>query len=347
MHFLRVTSPHVPLPNAVQGVMLQVILALIPGVLAMVWYFGPGVLINMGLASLTALACEAAALRLRGREAKPAIADLSALLTAILLAIALPPLLPWWLTMLGTAFAILIAKQLYGGLGYNPFNPAMAGYVLLLISYPVQMTSWLPPSMLNAHPLSLGQTLEAIFLGLLPQGLGWDAVTSATPLDSMRVGLGLGKMIPEIRQSPLWGDFGGRGWEWVGNWFLLGGLWLLYRRVITWHIPVAMLGVLLCMAGIFWMLDPFRHPFPAFHLFSGGAILGAFFIATDPVTASTTPRGKLIFGAGIGLLVFVIRSWGGYPDAVAFAVLLMNMTAPTIDYLTQPRIFGQREPPHD
>ena len=159
----------------------------------------------------------------------------------------------------------------------------------------------------------------------------------------MRTELSQNRMIEEIRQSPLWGDFGGRGWEWIGNWFLLGGLFLLWRRVINWRIPVAMLGTLLLVAGLFWAIDPDRHPFPAFHLFSGGAILGAFFIATDPVSGSTTPRGQLIFGALIGFLVFVIRTWGGYPDAVAFAVLLMNMAAPTIDYYTQPRIFGQRE----
>jgi electron transport complex protein RnfD len=127
----------------------------------------------------------------------------------------------------------------------------------------------------------------------------------------------------------------------VGNWFLVGGLYLLYKRIITWHIPVSMLASLLVLAGLAWMFDPQTHPFPAFHLFSGAAILGAFFIATDPVSASTTRRGQLIYGALIGALVFAIRSWGGYPDAVAFAVLLLNIAAPTIDYYTQPRVFGQ------
>ncbi len=138
----------------------------------------------------------------------------------------------------------------------------------------------------------------------------------------------------------MWGDFGGRGWEWVGNWFLLGGLYLLWRRIISWHIPVSLLLGLLLSSGLFWMLDPQAYPFPAFHMFSGGAILGAFFIATDPVTACTTRKGQLIYGAAIGFLIFVIRTWGGYPDAVAFAVLLMNIAAPTIDYYTQPRVFG-------
>jgi electron transport complex protein RnfD len=162
----------------------------------------------------------------------------------------------------------------------------------------------------------------------------------ATPLDQMRTQLDQNQMIEEIRTSPLWGDFGGRGWEWVGNWFLLGGLFLLWRRVISWHVPVSMLLALLLTAGFFWALDPQAHPFPAFHMFSGGAILGAFFIATDPVSGCTTRKGQIIFGALIGVMVFVIRTWGGYPDAVAFSVLLMNIAAPTIDHYTQPRVLG-------
>lgn len=340
MLFPTLVSPHVARPNRVDRVMLQVLLALIPGALATIYFFGWGVLINLVLASLAALGAEALVLRLRGRPVVPVLMDLSALVTAVLLALALPPALPGWLTVLGTLFAILIAKQLYGGIGYNPFNPAMAGYVFLLVSYPVQMTSWLAPVMLASHPLGLWDSLMLNLTGTLPPGLALDALTSATPLDSLRVGLSLNKMIQEIRLSPLWGDFGGRGWEWVANWYFLGGLWLLHKRVITWHIPVSMLGTLILLAGIFYALDPNTHPFPAFHVFSGGAMLGAFFIATDPVTACATQRGQLIFGAAIGLLVFVIRSWGGYPDAVAFAVLLMNLAAPTLDYYTQPRVFG-------
>jgi electron transport complex protein RnfD len=345
MRFATVTSPHAALPNSVTRMMGQVLLALVPGVIAMVWYFGWGVLVNIVIATAAAVAAEAAVLRLRGRPVRPALIDLSAVVTAVLLAVALPPTLPWWLTVMGTVFAIVIVKQLYGGLGYNPFNPAMAGYVLLLVSYPVYMTQWLPPVMLAEHPLSLLDSLRAIFLQAPPPGLAWDAVTSATPLDEMRVRLDLNQMISEIRQSPLWGDYGGLGWEWVGNWFLLGGLFLLWRRVISWHIPVSMLGALLLIAGLFWLIDPESHPFPAFHLFSGAAILGAFFIATDPVSAATTKRGQLVYGALIGILVYVIRSWGGYPDAVAFAVLLMNMAAPTIDYYTRPRVFGERKQP--
>jgi len=342
MQFATPSSPHLHNENGVQRVMAQVLLALLPGVAVMWWLFGWGVIINISIASVTAVLCEWLFLRARGRNPNPAISDLSAILTAWLLALALPPLLPWWQTVIGTAFAIVVAKQLFGGIGYNPFNPAMAGYVLLLVSFPATMTRWLPPEMLAEHSLTLVESLRAVFTALPPEGQTWDAITSATPLDSMRNELDQNRMISEIRTSPLWGDFGGRGWEWIGNAFLLGGLFLLWRRVISWRIPVSMLGSLLLIAGIFWLIDPETHPFPAFHLFSGAAIIGAFFIATDPVSAATTPRGQLIYGALIGLLVFVIRTWGGYPDAVAFAVLLMNMAAPTIDHYTQPAVFGAK-----
>jgi len=342
MQFSTGISPHLSGPQSVTRVMGLVLLALVPGTLAMLWYFGWGLLINLAIAVSTAVLAEAAVLRLRGRAVGVTLVDLSAIVTAWLLALALPPLLPWWQTALGSAFAIVIAKQLFGGIGYNPFNPAMAGYVLLLVSFPVTMTRWLPPDVVSGNPLSFADSLHIIFSGTPPLGQTWDAISSATPLDQMRTELSRNRMISEIRQSPLWGDFGGRGWEWVGNWFLLGGLFLIWRRVISWRIPLSMLGALLLIGGLFWAIDPETHPFPAFHLFSGGAMLGAFFIATDPVSACTTPRGQLIYGALIGLFVFIIRTWGGYPDAVAFSVLLLNMAAPTIDYYTQPRIFGQR-----
>ena len=340
MQFQTYTSPHSGRPNRVDRVMLQVVLALLPGTAAMVFYFGWGVLINLLLAIGSALAFEALVMKLRKRPVMPPLLDLSAVVTALLFAIAIPPLLPWWQVVLGMAFAIIMVKQMYGGLGYNPFNPAMAGYVLLLISYPVEMTSWLPPVLLAEQTLSLGQILSIKFAGTLPAGLSLDAITMATPLDEMRTKLDMNQMISEIRQSPLWGDFGGQGWEWVGNWFLMGGIWMVYKRTITWQIPLAFLIGLVGMAALFWLFDPEAYPFPLFHVFSGGAILCAFFIATDPVTASTTRYGQLIYGASIGVLVYIIRTWGGYPDAVAFAVLLMNMAAPTIDYYTRPRVYG-------
>lgn len=346
MSFVNVTSPHTGRENSVQKIMLEVLLALVPGIIAMVWYFGWGILINIVIAIIGALISEAVVMKLRKRPATPALSDLSAVVTAVLFAISLPPLLPWWVTLIGIVFAIVMVKQMYGGIGYNPFNPAMAGYVLLLISYPTYMTSWLPPVMLNENPLSFMQTLTAIFTQTLPAGLNWDSISSATPLDEMFTRLDLNETIQEIRQSPLWGDFGGKGWEWVGNWYLLGGLYLLYRKIITWHIPVAFLGSLLVLGSLGYMLDPAVHPFPAFHIFTGGAMIGAFFIATDPVTACTTKKGQLIYGAMIGLTIFIIRTWGGYPDAVAFAILLMNMAAPMIDHYTQPTVFGAEKNGH-
>ncbi len=340
MRFPTASSPHTTGAVTVAVVMRRVLYALVPGTLAYTWYFGTGVLLNIAIACVVALAAEAAVLMARGRAPAPYLSDGSALVTAVLLALALPPLLPWWVTTIGTAFAIVVGKQLYGGLGYNPFNPAMAGYVMLLISFPREMTQWLAPHMLAGHSLGALDTVRATFTGTLPPGLDIDSLTMATPLDTVKTQLGLNRTITEIRSSPLFGDFGGRGWEWIANWYLLGGLWMIYKRVISWHIPVAMLGTLLAMATLFFLIDPDAHASPPFHLFSGAAMLGAFFIATDPVSASTTPRGRLVYGAGIGLITYVIRTWGGYPDGVAFAVLLMNMAAPTIDYYTQPRVFG-------
>lgn len=343
MIFTAHNSPHSALPHRVQRIMLEVLIALIPGIIAMTWYFGWGTLINITLASIVAVASEALVMRLRKRKVAPVISDLSAAVTAVLLALALPPLVPWWITVIGAAFAIIFVKQLYGGLGYNPFNPAMAAYALLLISYPVHMTNWSAPYMLADIQLGFYQTLQYIFTSTLPVGVGIDAITSATPLDEMFTRLDMNQMIEEIRLSSLWGDYGGKGWEWVNNWYLVGGAYLIYRNIITWHIPVSMLSSILLLAGVAYLLDPATHPFPAFHIFTGGIMLGAFFIATDPVSACTTRKGQLYYGAMIGLLVFIIRNWGGYPDAVAFAILLMNMAAPTIDYYTKPRVFGHQD----
>lgn len=334
------SSPHVPRINRVDRVMAEVLVGLIPGVIALTWVFGWGTLINIALASLFAVMAEAAVMLLRRRSPWSALRDLSALVTAALFAIAVPPSLPWWLTLLGILFAIVIVKQLYGGLGYNPFNPAMAAYVFLLISYPVAMTHWLAPVDLAGHRLGFEESLRLILHGAPPPALDWDAISSATPLDHLRGRLDLGQTIDQIAQGPTWGLIGGHGWEWVNLGFLIGGLYLLARHIITWHIPVALLIGLAGLSTLFWAIAPQTHPSPWFHLLSGSTMLGAFFIATDPVTACTTKRGQLVFGACIGAIVYVIRTWGGYPDAIAFAVLLMNIAAPTIDYYTQPRAFG-------
>jgi electron transport complex protein RnfD len=334
--FPAYTSPHLPVTENVTGMMRQVLAALVPGVACMVWLFGAGVIINLLLAALTALAAEAGMLYARRRPVAKTLRDSSALLTGVLLALALPPLSPWWIPVTGTLFAIVVAKQLYGGLGYNPFNPAMAGYAVLLISFPMELTLWTAP---HSGP-GLWDTVALVFTGSLPDGMTLDALTRATPMDAVKTRLGLRETIHEIRTGTLFGLIGSSGWEWINFWFLLGGLWLLKARVIQWQIPLSMLGGLFCMALLFYLGNPDTYTSPAFQVFSGAAMLGAFFIATDPVTASTTPRGRLIYGAGIGVLTYVIRTWGGYPEGIAFAVLLMNMAVPTIDHYTQPRVFG-------
>jgi len=338
MPLSRLSSPFLSGTNRVTLQMLQLLAALIPAVIAIVYFFGPSLLITMTLAIVVALLAEALMLKLRNRPLKPFLTDGSAVVTAVLLAIAIPPLAPWWLTVTGILFAIIFAKHLYGGLGYNPFNPAMVAYVLLLISFPLEMTTWLPVSSLSEHPLNISSALQFIFNGQLASSI--DTVSGATPLDSMKTQIGLHQIPAYIFQQPMYGLWGGKGWEWINIWLAVGGIFLLYRRVISWHIPVAMLAGLSTISLVTWILAPELTASPLFHLFSGGTMLGAFFIATDPVTASTTIKGKLVFGAGVGLLTYIIRVWGGYPDGVAFAVLIMNMLVPLIDYYTQPRVYG-------
>lgn len=341
MQFPTFSSPHLPVTSSVARVMREVLLALIPGILCAWWFFGWGILINICIAVFACVLGEAVMLALRGRPVLATLADSSAILTGVLLALALPPLAPAWIAVVGALFAIVVAKQLYGGLGFNPFNPAMIGYVVLLISFPREMTQWSAPQGLDITQLSLAETLAWSFSGIMPADLSLDAITLATPLDSIKTSLGLGQMLSEITRDAQFGQFAGYGWEWINFAFLLGGLYLIYRRHIDWRIPVSMLGALFSIALLFHASDTDNFTGPIVHLFSGASMLGAFFIATDPVSASTTPRGRLYFGAGIGLIAYVIRTWGGYPDGVAFAVLLMNMAAPTFDHYTKPRVFGQ------
>lgn len=339
---IMASSPYSNQPNTVSKVMLAVLYALIPGTLVMIYFFGWGVAINLGIAIFTAILAESLVLRLRQRPVKPFIMDGSAVLTAVLLALALPTLAPWWLVFSGTAFAIIIAKQLYGGLGYNPFNPAMAGYVMLIIAFPQEMTAWVNPL---AHSLSAHDFINYSFFSELPAGKTYDQITTATVLDTVKTHLGLNVTLDEIQtqQKALFGGLAGKGWEWINLMFLLGGLLLLFMRIISWHIPVAFLLSLFFIAAFFNGVDSDFYATPQFHLFSGGAMLAAFFIATDPVTAATTNKGKIFYGIGIGALTYIIRTWGGYPDGVAFAVLIMNMAVPTIDYYTQPRVFGKEK----
>ncbi len=336
MQFQKTTSPYLHNNQSVSHVMRQVIYALIPGTLVYSYFFGWSIILNIALACLTALLSEALMLTLRKRPLAFYLRDNSAILSAWLLALALPSLSPWWLIVIATLFAIVVAKHLYGGLGYNPFNPAMVGYVVVMISFPQHMTLWLQP---NAG-LDFSQALQFLIQGELNSSINMDSITSATPIDTIKTGLSLNNTIAEISASPLFGHIGGTAWEWIAGAFLLGGLWLLYRGIINWQIPFSMLVSIAILAGIFYLVDPQQYSNPLFQLFSGGTILAAFFIATDPVSASTTATGRLIYAAGIGVLTFIIRTWGGYPDGIAFAVLLMNMAVPTIDYYTQPRVFG-------
>lgn len=335
------SSPFISKQDSVSRIMLKVLAALIPAIVLYVWCYGPAILVSLTLASVTALVTEAAMLKLRGRPLKPFLSDNSALLTAWLLALSIPPLAPWWLIVVGTAFAIAVAKQLYGGLGNNPFNPAMIGYAVLIISFPVQMTHWLAPQGLGTA-LSFADQLAYIFGGHLPAGLALDGVTMATPLDTLKTQLHLDRAIADITSMPIYGHLAGKGSEIVAAGFLLGGLYLLVARLITWHIPLAFLGTLSVTAEIFSLVDPAHHIGPLFHITAGAAMLGAFFILTDPVTSPTTPKGRLIFAAGAGFLTYIIRVYGGFPDGVAFATLLMNICVPLIDAYTQPRVYGQK-----
>jgi electron transport complex protein RnfD len=340
MQFKLSTAPFTHRANSVSDVMRQVLYALIPGFIAYVYFFGWGIIINILLTSVTALICEALMLWLRNRPLRPFLTDNSALVTAWLLASALPPFAPWWLSVSGTVFGIIFAKHLYGGLGYNPFNPAVASYAMLLISFPIEMTQWPMLASLSGHHLGFFESFSIIFTGQPTGQLTLDALSSATPLDTMKTQLTLFHTVEEIQRSPLFGSYGAKGWEWINGVFFLGGCWLIYKKIITWHIPVAVLGCLFAISAFFFIFDSDLFPSPLFHLISGGSIIGAFFIATDPVTAATSNKGRLFYGVGIGILIYVIRTWGGYPDGVAFSVLLMNMAVPTIDYYTKPRVFG-------
>ena len=336
MSLLNITSPHAHGPLDTSSVMRLVILATLPGVAAMTWFFGWGTVVNILWAALVAVACEALALRMRGRRIGFYLSDCSALVTAVLLGIALPPGSPWWLIAVGIGFAIMIAKQLYGGMGYNPFNPAMVGYVVLLISFPIEMTRWLAPA--GSFSGNVPTFPEALKLCFFSGSI--DAHTMATTLDIFKQNNSL--LVDDLWQkSPQFGRWGGTGWEWANLGFLAGGCYLLFRRIFTWHAPVSMLLALSLMALIFYDNGSSASGgSPLMHLLSGATMLGAFFIVTDPVSSAVSNKGRLIYGAAIGVLIYLIRRWGNYPDAVAFAVLIMNFAAPFIDHYTMPRTYG-------
>jgi electron transport complex protein RnfD len=262
-----------------------------------------------------------------------------------LLALSLPPWAPWWAGVIGGLFATVIGKQVFGGLGQNLFNPAMVARVMLLISFPVPMTLWTAPlPMLSANAPGFVDGLRITF-GTLPATL--DAMSSATLFGYARSELSRGVDLLQslaATQAPtisLLGERAGSLGETSSLLIAAGGLLLLGLRIISWHIPFAMLATIALFASLMHGIDPARYLSVGIHLLSGAAMLGAFFIATDYVTSPNTAVGQLVFGAGVGFLTYVIRTWGGYPEGVAFAVLLMNALTPVIDRYTRPRIYGR------
>lgn len=344
MAFKQITSPHAHAPQNTAKVMQLVIWCTLPGLFALTWHFGWGSFINVVLATVVAVVGEALILKLRKRPLMFYLGDYSAVVTAVLLGLALPPLTPWWVVVTGSLFSVVVAKQLFGGLGYNPFNPAMVGYVILLISFPIQMTTWVTPLALLPEGVAHPGFLESLAI-VFGDGSPVDGVTGATPLDSFKHYQGL--TVDQIyQQNALFSEasFVSVGWEWVNLGFLAGGLVLLAKRTFTWHGPVAMLLTIALLSLIFWDGGSSQSPgSPLMHLLSGASMMGAFFILTDPVSSAVSNRGRFIYGVLIGMLVYVIRAWGNYPDAVAFAVLLANFAAPFIDNYTLPRTYGHTD----
>jgi len=335
---LLISSPHRHGGNSVSKIMLSVCLALLPALLCYMALFGWGILMQCVLAVGFALACEYAVLKLRGRKARVFLKDGSAIVTGLLLAFSISPLTPWWITLAGVFFAIVLVKHLYGGLGHNLFNPAMAGYVFILLCFPVQMTTWPAAPGTLEQSISMGTYLARIFS---TGAVDMDAISGATPLGQMKSQLAGMSMVSEIMEHPVYGHIGGAGWEWVGLASLLGGAGLLALGIVKWQIPLAMLGSLFGISLLFHLIDPDIYASPLSHVCSGGAIFCAFFIASDPVTSASTPRGRLIYAALIGVLAYIIRTWGAYPEGLAFAVLIANSTVPLIDRMSRPPVLGE------
>lgn len=336
-------SPHAHAPVSLAKVMGTVLLALTPATLFGFWLYGwPA--INLWAVSLAAaIVGEAFAVSLQGRAVRPVLMDGSGILTAWLLAISLPPFAPWWIAALGSLFAVVIGKQVFGGLGQNPFNPAMAARVMLLISFPLEMTTWVAPAPLgSAHAPGLIESLRITFMHPPLDGMASASLLGHVKTEFTR-GVGLDQALAGYYAplDALWGSRAGSLGETAALLILLGGLFLIARRIITWHAPVAMLLGVAAPALVFNMVNPDHYAGPMYHLLSGGLMLGAFFIVTDPVTSPNTAAGQFIFGLGCGLLTWIIRSWGGYPEGVAFAVMLMNAATPLIDYYVKPRIYGR------
>ena len=320
------SSPHAHSGDSVRKIMLTVIIALMPALAAAVGLFGWDALRLTGVCVASCVAAEVATRKLMRRDL--GFGDLSAVVTGLLLAFNLPPALPSWMAMVGSVVAIVIAKQFYGGLGYNPFNPALIGRVFLLISFPVAMTTW--------------GTWHILF-----PAAGVDAITTATPLGLVKTTLGTGQPLPFVFDGAtilqfFMGDKNGCIGEVSGLALLIGGLYLLWRRCISWQVPVFYIGTVAVFAAILWLADPTHNYNPLFHILTGGLVLGAFFMATDMVTTPVTNTGRVFFGIGCGVLTMVIRKWGGYPEGVSFAILIMNAFTPLLNRMTRPRVFGHQ-----
>ena len=316
--YVASSSPHAHSGASVQRIMLDVIIALVPAILVSLYFFGA----NAGKLLIT---CTAACLLTeflcrKAMKRDAGIGDLSAVVTGILLALNLPPSLPLPMAVLGSVAAIAIAKQLFGGIGYNPFNPALVGRAILLISFTGPMTTWLAPG----RNMIISATTQATPLGILQEGGTYEFPIQ----DALKFFIGdMSGSIGEVSAAAL----------------LLGGIYLLWRRCINWHIPVFYIGTVAVFSTVLWLIDPGNNMPPHFHLLTGGLMLGAIFMATDMVTSPVTKKGMALFGASCGLLTIIIRRWGGYPEGVSFAILIMNSVTPLINRMTKPKLFGKRK----
>jgi electron transport complex protein RnfD len=344
MYATPVSGPYAHSAPSVSRTMVLVMLALLPATLFGLYIYGWPAL-NLFLVTVaSAVLAEAVCLKLAAKPVEYYLRDGSAALTGWLLAMTLPPWAPWWIGATGSVIAIVIGKQVFGGIGQNLFNPAMVARVALLIAFPLEMTTFVAPAPLtdSAAP-GFVQALGITF------GVGEqvDFVSSASTLGHVKTELGrhvdLATALNDVFDT-LTGFVGlapGSLGETSAPLILLGGLYLLFRRIITWHIPVSMIGSLMLLSTLFHWIDPGSYLGSLVHLLSGATLLGAFFIATDLVTSPVTPKGQLLFGAGCGALVFVIRTWAGYPEGMAFAVMLMNALTPLIDHYIRPRVYGR------
>ncbi|MGE5732560.1 MAG: RnfABCDGE type electron transport complex subunit D [Gemmatimonas sp.] len=316
-------SPHIRGPASTPVIMWNVVGSLVPIILAATYFFGPSALLVIGASTMGAVLTE----RLLGKGTS--IGDGSAAITGILLGLTLPAGMPMWMAALGAFFGIAFGKLIFGGLGYNVFNPALFGRAFLQASFPAAITTW--PAVGGRWWTLRGDNLALPFMH--PRTL--DAVTSATPLGLIKF---------EGKPTPLFdlmmGTTGGSLGETAGLLILLCGAYLALRGFLNWRMPLAVLGTVALFAGLLHGIDPARYPSAIVELFSGGLMLGAVFMATDPVTAPLTAVGRWVFGIGIGVLVVIIRIWGGLPEGVMYAILLMNALTPFINRATQPRVFG-------